>query len=1092
LEAARDRGCQSTALDDERVAAWRSAVAPHQRVNFEKRLQWCGTTIEHAAWAVNPPADAVQCRPRWLPLLEQLQQVCADRAAALHGDAAVRHGPPRPFEELWWPICHWAPEQVQHRLPAIVLDRVAPQALRALARALLERLADLGEHALFEEFSRYRGAGRTLLAGMSGDQPDDGPPERDAYAAFIEHHLSDGLTEMLTRYPVLGRLVSTVVQSWFEASQELLERVHHNRAVLSDVFGIPVAALLSQIDLNLSDPHRGGRSVAALHFSSSTGARWTIVYKPRNMDIDRAYHAFLRDLNELAGEPAFRVLKVLPLEGYGFMEFVDHRPCRTDGELERFYHHAGRMLAVLYMLGGTDCHNENVIAHGTQLVLVDVETLFQGDRDGSIGGEETAFSDLQDKVGQSVLRVGLLPQWRFIAAGGRQRAIDASALGVTPPKHTTTPRDGWIGVNSDRMHWGQVEVPTPVPVSCPVPVARPNLLQDFQSHIGEGFALQMRDFLRYKNHLLAVGAPLERFAGLPRRVVVRPTQMYAVIQRQGLQAAALETAAARGVTLDQLSRTYLVAREKPVDWPVFESELRQMENLDIPYFEQTLDSDALRLPDDRGSIPGFLSASGLAASRTRLERLDQTDIDFQLQLIRGAIEARQLTSMPFGGDRRDLAPAAAAIGSGRDDPVLSDARRVTEALRLGMQVQRRILRDRRGRPEWLGVDLGEDQERFQFGLVGPSFYSGRSGIALFFSMLAQHLETQSGFAAQAARFREDARDAMSTIVDPLHADDGALLARWLRDQPLGLAGGGGLMLTLLMLDRSGLRPRSGNYTTIARAVAEGLTVERIHADKRLNVIGGCAGVIGPLLALARVEDGAGEPDGGLLALAVSCGEHLVAHQSEDGGWPHLDAKKPLTGFSHGAAGIAAALARLHRATGMADFLRSAQHGLDYERSQFSPERGNWPDFRTAETPTQFMNSWCHGAPGIALSRLCLRGTALWNTAAEQEVQVALATTMRDAVPVDQLCCGSFGRAAILRIAAACGLGAAWARAAEDILARSVALAERSGGAYRLFSLAEGHVFLPGLFTGNSGIGVVLLKVDDWRDVATCLSAGLLE
>jgi lantibiotic modifying enzyme len=52
--------------------------------------------------------------------------------------------------------------------------------------------------------------------------------------------------------------------------------------------------------------------------------------------------------------------------------------CSNDKELPDFYRNAGRLAAILYILGCNDCHNENVIAHRSQLVLVDAETLLQG------------------------------------------------------------------------------------------------------------------------------------------------------------------------------------------------------------------------------------------------------------------------------------------------------------------------------------------------------------------------------------------------------------------------------------------------------------------------------------------------------------------------------------------------------------------------------------------------------------------------------------------------------------------------------------------------------------------------------------------
>ena len=54
----------------------------------------------------------------------------------------------------------------------------------------------------------------------------------------------------------------------------------------------------------------------------------------------------------------------------------------------------------------------------------------------------------------------------------------------------------------------------------------------------------------------------------------------------------------------------------------------------------------------------------------------------------------------------------------------------------------------------------------------------------------------------------------------------------------------------------------------------------------------------------------------------------------------------LTGFSHGAAGIAYALLKLHEATGESSFREAALEAEAYETSVFLPEVSNWPDFRT--------------------------------------------------------------------------------------------------------------------------------------------------
>ena len=103
--------------------------------------------------------------------------------------------------------------------------------------------------------------------------------------------------------------------------------------------------------------------------------------------------------------------------------------------MARFYTNAGRTMAVLHLLGCTDCHYENLIASGDQLILIDTETLLEGDPRDLIsddGDNPDAMSALQTSMQGSVLRSGLLPQWLMIGAG-RKLAYDISALGIQPP-----------------------------------------------------------------------------------------------------------------------------------------------------------------------------------------------------------------------------------------------------------------------------------------------------------------------------------------------------------------------------------------------------------------------------------------------------------------------------------------------------------------------------------------------------------------------------------------------------------------------------------------------------------------------------------
>lgn len=165
-----------------------------------------------------------------------------------------------------------------------------------------------------------------------------------------------------------------------------------------------------------------------------------------------------------------------------------------------------------------------------------------------------------------------------------------------------------------------------------------------------------------------------------------------------------------------------------------------------------------------------------------------------------------------------------------------------------------------------------------------------------------------------------------------------------------------------------------------------------------DLIAGRAGGILALLSLRELGVAEATPE-----RATMLGEGLLAVADRDGegwSWPSLASPegRNLTGLSHGAAGIGVGLLELHRASGEARFRAAAAEAFAYERSLFDPQARNWPDLRElvlrdwpADVAPPCATLWCHGAPGIALSRLraCELGD---RNGCEEEARVALETT----------------------------------------------------------------------------------------------------
>ena len=143
-----------------------------------------------------------------------------------------------------------------------------------------------------------------------------------------------------------------------------------------------------------------------------------------------------------------------------------------------------------------------------------------------------------------------------------------------------------------------------------------------------------------------------------------------------------------------------------------------------------------------------------------------------------------------------------------------------------------------------------------------------------------------------------------------------------------------------------------------------------------DLLSGSAGAIAALVVLRDILD-----DASLLDFAARLGDQLLqsANRSDAGySWKILafPYQCDLTGLSHGTAGVGYALLELFHATGDSKYRGAADSAFNYERYWFDADAGNWPDFREeprqakrSKRPLSFATFWCHGAPGIALSRL---------------------------------------------------------------------------------------------------------------------------
>jgi hypothetical protein len=379
---------------------------------------------------------------------------------------------------------------------------------------------------------------------------------------------------------------------------------------------------------------------------------------------------------------------------------------------------------------------------------------------------------------------------------------------------------------------------------------------------------------------------------------------------------------------------------------------------------------------------------------------------------------------------------------------------------------------------WIGA-LGPSSQASpvsRVGGLGTDLYDGTAGIALFLGQLftvtgdRKVRETALGAIRHAlAHCRRSRPERCGLYVGPLGI--AVVAAR------LGM-----------LLDREDLLRGARR---LARAAPP--------ADIDFDLISGAAGsIIGYVILCELLEDEV------FLEAAYVVGKRLVATaiSSPRGvSWRsgHSRGRRNLTGLSHGAAGAAYSLLEVFALSGDDRFKSTAEAAFDYERSCFEPREGNWPDFREVDEGDDdrmrrvpFSNTWCHGAPGIAVSRV-RAAQVLPGGSYLGEARVALNTTrdhlrswLRSGRANYSLCHGVAGNADVLLSALRAGVPIDCG--AEEVIRET---AEVGLEAYSVdHSLwpcgAGGGGANPSLMLGWAGIGHFYLRLAR-KDVPTPLA-----
>lgn len=1039
---------------ESRMQIWRAESAGGQADLFVKRLKWEGIIAETATGLLRdniggPDPDA----PAWREFFEhfRLHEEGGAESPWTGMVDAVLAGCKAPFSSACRPFLLASLDIFDSRGSASANVGLGPDVIADSVRSLLRELCRLAAPILMERFQIWLRQKEAL--------PDF--EKRMNHDSFIDGLTYGGLwVEILSEYAGLARLMAIISLGWSAELREFLERFRADREDLRTVFlsSVPEAEfpVLMAVEAGISDRHNGAGTVRVLEFSNGR----KLVYKRRPLELEADFYELLRELKSRGLPWAPPALRVLPRNGYGWVEFAVAKPVEGDrGALENWFHSAGALLCLMHLLGGNDGHMENVIALKEGPVLIDLETLLQpGPGLSGPGAGTGTFSQAARRVQDSVMQTGLLPLWQR----GRQGALyDIGGLTGEGGYESPALRAVWENVGTDGIQSVWRRPITRGLDNLPVWNGRRHPAARHLPALCGGFAETWR-FLQ--SHLELVRSALQKWRTAPLRVLLRPTTHYASLLERSLAADALKAGIDRSLIFEALYRPFLQNHEeRPPMWPAVRQEIEALEAGDIPLFFVRADGRDLGTAHGACVVENAFSQSALESALTKLNSLTEPGLRQQLEMIASAF------IRPGGGGAGDAPPVEAPSveidydALLRDTPLISSAGLTKSADFLGRQIIQSAIRGKDGFVTWLSPTLLHPDKQEQRG--GSYYlYDGAAGIAVFLAALARVTGSAPAKATALA-----ALEPVRAILEAPNAD--TLVSR---EGIGGCSGLGSLVYSFTLISRLLEMPE---LLERALLLSKLITEPRIARDQSLDIVSGSAGAILGLLALHRA---AGDPD--VLRRAVLCGDHLLARAVRVGddalAWMSCPDRLLLAGYSHGTAGIASALRGLFKASGEQRFGDAAMAALRYERGLFDVDAGNWPILLPGGG-SRLACTWCHGAPGILLSRAGFSDQSGTGDDAVLQFERAVATRTTLAAglsAVDHLCCGTMGRVAILQDTADGGP----ANRQMQLAQLGATLTIRRAQQRKAFSLqtdaVRNSVFQPGFFRGSSGIGYTLLRL----------------
>jgi type 2 lantibiotic biosynthesis protein LanM len=650
--------------------------------------------------SVKDPGDL----PPWAATLFELMDSLDDAEPGVRGAEPLPENTDNPFHALLRPFLQLASIGLREKIDTLGLS-VSSRAEEGILHVLASRLASAMIHVIDHEAQTLLAVQQLMVQlGLEQQGTLDG--------SF------DGWMERLERYPVLARMIGVIFGNWRNFTFEFLERLDGDLALLQrEMFSGVHPGILDGFSGDAGDLHDNGRAVALLVFDG--GRR--VVYKPKDLRVSAAFLDLVATLNRAGLEHPLHVRRMILRGLYTWEEWVEHSPCRTVAEVERFFYRMGMITRLLQLLGARDFWLDNLVACGEQPVFIDLEMSLQHMPDlpdALLPIEKAAYFKLQE----TAVPMGIIAMNTPIEEG--VKAEDLGALTTlrefqTPFRFSySSPIRELLAPDlkrNDHTKWTKSEY-------APFLNGQPVAASLHFERVLDGYRAMHECLFANQAMLLAKDSPLRKVEEAPLRHIHRDTWTCLRMIADSTRTPSLVDGFSRDMFFEGLMRVALDDDRADRNLVrMIESEMAAFRDLEVPLFLSPA-SKKLVLLRDGGTVDDYFSQPSLERVFERIENLASFALEEQADFVRSSFSTGHHHAPP--APRRH----SSNTSPGRDIWL-------ARAVELGDFLLDQAIRDEQGALAWLGLIHHPDCDLRAMDVLRPDLLSGTCGLAVLFADL---------------------------------------------------------------------------------------------------------------------------------------------------------------------------------------------------------------------------------------------------------------------------------------------------------------------------------------------------------------------